>query len=78
MNGFAAARNSCCHPIIEAPAPVSTPSKVQLLDHSPFVAAIVPLPLLLPTVEGLPSFERIHCSTPPPLDAVIAYQHLTI
>jgi hypothetical protein len=78
MNGLAAKTNSCCQPIIEAPAPTSKASKIELVDQLPTIAAIAPLPLLLPAFEVCSSIDRIHTATPPPLDAVIVFLHLTI
>ena len=78
MNGLAAKTNSCCQPIIEAPAPASQSSKVEVVDQLSLVAAVASLLLLVPTVDIRPSFDHIHSATPPPLDAVIVFLHLTI
>lgn len=76
--GLIAITGSCCHPYVEVPAPAVTVGKTDLKANSTLVTAIAPLPILLPADNIRATFERVHHSTPPPLDTVIVYLHLTI
>lgn len=69
---------SCCHPIVEAPAAALTSPKSELASKSAFVAAIEPLATLWSADRVRPAFEWNQHSTPPPIDTVIVYLHLTI
>jgi hypothetical protein len=76
--GLTAKTGSCCNPIVEAPAPAVNSGKSDLGSKPVFIAAIQPLPTLWSVDHVRPAFERTQHSTPPPLDAVIVYLHLTI
>ncbi len=78
VNGLVAMTGSCCHPIIEVPAAAIGPNKAQQSLDQVVAAVGHPLPALASTVAVRPSIDRVHTSTPPPLDAVIVYLHLTI
>jgi hypothetical protein len=78
VSGLVLSTGSCCHPIIEAPAAAIAPSKAKQASDQLIAAVVHPLPALASTVAVRPSFDRVHSSTPPPLDAVILYLHLTI
>jgi len=69
---------SCCHRIVESPAPVAPSAKSDLVSKSAVVAAIEPIATLWSADRVRPEFERGQHSTPPPIDAVIVYLHLTI
>jgi hypothetical protein len=69
---------SCCNPIVEAPAPMASAGKVDLATKSLVVATTEP-PSTFNLVDRVQSAtESINLSTPPPLDVVIVYLHLTI
>jgi len=72
------ASGSCCHPIVESPAPLVLTGKIQPPTKATLVAAIAPLAEFdtAPTNHALRQWHRL--STPPPLDVVIVYLHLTI
>ena len=76
--GLIAKTGSCCLPYVEIPDPGVTAGMSDLKVNSTQVTAIAPLPTLLPADTIRPTFERTHHSTPPPLDTVIVYLHLTI
>jgi hypothetical protein len=78
VSGLVISTGSCCHPIIEAPAAAIATNKAKQASDQLIAAVVHPLPALVSTVAVRPAFERIHTSTPPPLDAVIVYLHLTI
>jgi|SRR5262245_24155592 len=72
------ASGSCCHPIIESPAPLAASAK----DHAPAKSTLV---ATLATIDSFwaadathPTPSWRHLSTPPPIDVVIVYLHLTI
>lgn len=77
-SGLAAKTGSCCQPIVEAPAPAAKTSKVELDKHLVLVATIESFSSLAAANEVRPALERSSFSTPPPLDAVIVFLHLTI
>ncbi len=76
--GLTAKTGTCCQPIVEAPAPAATSSKAELGAKADFVAAVVPFPSAILANEIRPVMEPIGYSTPPPLDVVIVFLHLTI
>lgn len=78
-SGLNAKTGSCCHPIIEAPAPAAGAKKGELLPQKNLVFEALPT---LPYISVLPArsttrpLDNHH--GPPPLDAVIVFRHLTI
>lgn len=72
------ASGACCHPIVEAPAPVVPTAKADLASKSTLVAAVATVPEPLSADSYRPLRHSDHLSTPPPLDVVIVYLHLTI
>jgi hypothetical protein len=75
--GLAALEN-CCHPVIEAPAPLAVSVKSDSAANSSLIAAITPIADFCSTGSARPAWHSQHLFTPPPLDAVIVYLHLTI
>jgi hypothetical protein len=72
------AAGSCCNPIVEAPSPMAVSSKVNSASKALVFATIEP-PSLFDLAEHVPPATGWNNrSTPPPLDAVIVYLHLTI
>ena len=76
--GLMAKTGSCCHPFVEAPNPVVVAAKSDLTAKSISAFQIVAVPVLWLAQDVRPTFERVQDSTPPPLDAVIVFQRLTI
>jgi hypothetical protein len=76
-NGLVA-KTGCCQPIVEAPAPAAKTSKVELDKHLVLVATIESFSSLAAANEVRPALKGNSFSTPPPLDAVIVFLHLTI
>ncbi|MBW8883664.1 MAG: hypothetical protein JF612_02570 [Planctomycetia bacterium] len=72
------AAGQCCHPVVEAPAPLVLSAKAAAAEKSTLVTAIAPItePWFVDTYR--PIRHSDHLSTPPPLDVVIVYLHLTI
>jgi hypothetical protein len=68
----------CCKGVVEVPAPAAVSKKSDLAGPTAFVAIVEPATAFVSANELWPSFERISHSTPPPLDAVIVFLHLTI
>ena len=77
-HGLNAKTGPCCKPFVEAPAPAIKSNKVEQLSAKAIVAAVEPLNLPFYIASDRPSVELYHSSTPPPLDAVIVFQRLTI
>jgi hypothetical protein len=73
-----AGTGSCCQPIVEAPSPVVISSKAELTMKSLVVAAIEAPNLFRFSTVSWPTLPLAVHSTPPPLDTVIVYLHLTI
>jgi hypothetical protein len=73
-----AATGSCCNPIVESPAPVVISGKAELAAKSLVVAAIEPPNLIWTSANAWPTLPLTVHSTPPPVDTVIVYLHLTI
>jgi hypothetical protein len=73
-----AKNGSCCRPFIEAPAPVAAAGKTDLGSQLVLSTATPPVVTYLFAEEVQPTLDRSSFSTPPPLDAVIVYLHLTI
>jgi len=74
----AAKPNCCCKAVIAIPSPV-TLSKSSGRTVPPASAAIVEsTPAYISAKELGPASEWVRNATPPPLDAVIVYLHLTI
>src|SRR5207302_8286938 len=78
LNGLMAKSGSGCQPIVEAPAPAAASKKAELGSELKLVAATLFVAPLAVPVDARPSLDRSSFSTPPPLDAVIVFQHLTI
>jgi hypothetical protein len=77
-NGLTAKTGSCCNPFVEAAAPSTLAGKTNLGSQLMVVATIA-APSTFQVAEELhPALDRSSFSTPPPLDAVIVYLHLTI
>jgi len=68
---------TCCQPIVENPAPLVPSTKVQAPTKSTLVATVAPIAEYRPANSFSTPHWR-HPSTPPPLDVVIVYLHLTI
>jgi hypothetical protein len=72
------AAGTCCRPIVESPAPLIRSANVQTAAKPLALATLVPVDELL----AADAFQLVrswrHFSTPPPLDVVIVYLHLTI
>ena len=72
-----AARNSCCQPFIESSVLAVAVKKIDSATQLQ-VAATTPL-VALNGADGIgPTLQRGSFCTPPPLDVVIVFQHLTI
>ncbi len=78
VGGVAAKAGSCCQPIVELPAPAAQASEMELDKQLPLVATIESLSSFSSANEVRPTLERNSFSTPPPLDVVIVFLHLTI
>jgi hypothetical protein len=79
VNGIAAKTGSCCHPFIEAPKPGTTSSKADLDSQLVLNAAsLLPATFIIHDDLQPTMLDRSSFSTPPPLDAVIVFLHLTI
>jgi hypothetical protein len=78
VDGLAAKTGSCCQPIVEAPAPAVKTTKAEWDKRLALVATIESFSSLMLANEFRPALERNSHSTPPPLDAVIVFLHLTI
>ena len=76
--GIVARTTSCCHPVVESPAPAVTAKKTDAPAPSKIAATIDPISSLVPLVDVRPALVAANYATPPPLDAVIVYLHLTI
>jgi len=76
--GASAKNGSCCHPSVEAPAPASGSGKADVGWQLTQVATIDLPPVLLSADEFQPTLDRSSFATPPPIDAVIVFLHLTI
>ena len=68
----------CCKGVVETPAPATIGKKSEFAAPATLVSSIESSPAYLSTSELWPSFEQFNDSTPPPVDAVIVYLHLTI
>ena len=68
----------CCNPIIEAPAPIVTAAKVDLAAKSLLAATIEPERWFESSESFRSALSSNQLSTPPPIDVVIVFQHLTI
>ena len=76
--GLAAQHTCDCHGTVDLPAPAEVSKKSDGSGHSS-LTAIVDLPsAFVETIEYWPALSQALDSTPPPLDAVIVYLHLTI
>jgi hypothetical protein len=75
-NGIVA-KNSCCRPFVEPAAPAVVVKKAHRATPLQ-VAATTPLVTLIGADGIFPTIQRGSFCTPPPLDAVIVFQHLTI
>jgi len=71
-------KSGCCQPIVQFPALVTNLEQVNSVAQSANVAAVDPLPALLPAISTGPALYCIARSIPRPLDAVILFLHLTI
>jgi hypothetical protein len=78
VNGVAAKKGSCCHPYLEDSAPATVSGKASLGSQLVIAATAVGPITLVSADEYLPTLNLDIFSTPPPLDAVIVYLHLTI
>lgn len=77
-DGVSALNGCCCHPLIEAPAPVVVSKRAEQPTENSLALSADSLPVLLAAIELYPAFLRNNTSAPPPLDVVIVYLHLTI
>jgi hypothetical protein len=68
---------TCCQPIVESPAPLVPSAKVQSPEKSALLATVAPIPEYW-SADSFCTPHWRHLSTPPPLDVVIVYLHLTI
>jgi hypothetical protein len=63
---------------VEAPAPTVAASKAKLPSKAEWIAATLPISSPWLAENDRHGFERTQDSTPPPLDTVVVYLHLTI
>jgi hypothetical protein len=77
-DGLVAKSGPCCQPFVEAPIPAIKASKVEQPLRDGLVAFVQSLHPPLHTANDHPSIDLLHSSKPPPLDAVILFQRLTI
>jgi hypothetical protein len=77
-SGLFAKTGSCCHPIVEAPAPVAPTSKGDVATTSALAATAQSPPSILLANDFPRAYQQVAHSTPPPLDVVIVYLRLTI
>jgi len=68
---------TCCQPIVESPAPLVPAAKFQTPAKSTLLATVAPIAEYCSAESFLTPHWRL-LSTPPPLDVVIVYLHLTI
>jgi hypothetical protein len=69
---------SCCHPVIETPAPAVTAKKSGAAKRSSLVTAVALPGSLLSATDLWPALVPTAQSTPPPVDVVIVFSRLTI
>jgi hypothetical protein len=72
------AAGSCCNPIVEAPAPMAAAGKVDAASKSLVISVIETSSMFYLADLVRPAVELSYRSTPPPLDVVIVYLHLSI
>ena len=77
-DGLAAKPATCCQPVIAVPATAIKTKKVELESTLQFVTAIEFVTTHWGTDDFRPAIAWNSFATPPPLDAVIVFQHLTI
>lgn len=75
--GLAAKTGNCCQPIIEAPAPAKGVEKVSISSQLS-VVGVLPLPTISEAQPFRLNRLTLDYHGPPPRDAVIVFQHLTI
>jgi hypothetical protein len=79
ISGVATAHGSCCHLLIEAPAPATTmAAKVSVSVPQDWVAIVQLAPPLNSAGKIRAACELSDFTGPPPVDAVIVFQRLTI
>lgn len=78
ISGSAVAAKGCCKPFVESPAPAAVAAKGKLVSELTLAAVALTPTTMLSASELWPTFERPQQAMPPPLDAVIVFQHLTI
>jgi hypothetical protein len=76
--GLAARDCGCCHPYLESGAPAVAASKVTIRSWSELSAVVNPATPPLPVRTTRLTFRRISWSGPPPVDAAVVFQRLTI
>ena len=72
------AAGTCCHPIVEAPAPLVPSVKADAVAKSTLLPAFAPIAEPWFAASYRPLRHSDHLATPPPLDVVIVYLRLTI
>jgi hypothetical protein len=78
-SGLSAKTGSCCHPIVEAPAPTVNAKKGELPSQKNLVFRALPtLPFISVLLTRSTNSPLDNHHGPPPLDAVIVFLHLTI
>lgn len=78
-SGWSAKTGSCCHPIVQAPAPAVGAKKGELPSQKSLVLNTLPTPQFtsaVPVRSIIRPLDNHH--GPRPLDAVIVFQHFTI
>ena len=75
--GLAAQSGNCCQPIIEAPTPAKGVEKVSIISQLS-VVGLLPLPTNFEARPFRLNRLALDYHGPPPRDAVIVFQHLTI
>src|SRR5688500_13704733 len=69
---------TCCRPFVKPQTPMAAATKVSVLPISTLIAAITPL-LFSCAAENDPlALSWALNATPPPLDGIIVFQHLTL
>jgi hypothetical protein len=76
--GLVVATDSCCNPIIKAPAPIASSGKVELATKSVLATTIEPENWFQSPSNFQPALGNNPLSKPPPIDVIIVYLHLTI
>ena len=77
-SGLTAIQGCCCKGIVEVAGPATVSKKSEFAAPGTVVANTQSSAAYVSVSELWPLFEQFNDSTPPPVDAVIVYLHLTI